>query len=154
MIGIEGTTNVPCQLIIKGTLELIGYVSIYKGVKIVVDNDGLLRIGAGTYINEYTRIFAHNSIIIGNRCAISWNVVIIDTDIHSINKKDIVINPDKSITIGNNVWIGFNSTISKGTFIGDNVIVGSNSFVHGLLNNNHIYYGTPIKNQGSFDEWV
>lgn len=64
LLGVEGTTNVPIQLIIEGNIEFLGYVSLYKGTKCVVAKNGYLRIGDGTYINEYTRIFTYHKIFL------------------------------------------------------------------------------------------
>ena len=153
LLGVEGTTPMPLQMIINGTIEFIGYVSLYKGVKCVVTNDAYLRIGNGTYINEYTRIFTYHKICIGAGCAISWNVVITDTDIHKIFNKEIHVNPNRSVDIGDNVWIGFNSTITKGAIIKNNTIIGSNTFVHGQIDGNKIYYGNPLKSV-EFERWV
>lgn len=38
-IGILGTTTVPTQLLLTGTLKVTGCVDIYKGTKIVVSKD-------------------------------------------------------------------------------------------------------------------
>lgn len=153
LLGVEGTTNVPIQLINEGNIEFLGYVSLYKGTKCVVAKNGYLRIGDGTYINEYTRIFTYHKIFIGSGCAISWNVVIADTDVHKIFKNDTHVNPNRSVEIADNVWIGFNSTITKGTIIKNNTIIGSNSFVHGQIEGNNIYYGNPLKSV-EFDKWL
>lgn len=153
LLGVEGTTNVPIQLIIEGNIEFLGYVSLYKGTKCVVAKNGYLRIGNGTYINEYTRIFTYHKICIGAGCAISWNVVITDTDIHKIFNKEIHVNPNRSVDIGDNVWIGFNSTITKGAIIKNNTIIGSNTLVHGQIEGNKIYYGNPLKSV-EFERWV
>lgn len=49
------------------------------------------------------------------------------------------------ITIGNNVFIGINTTLLPGTTIGDNVIVGACSLVKGTLESNMVYAGIPAK---------
>ena len=58
-----------------------------------------------------------------------------DTDRHEIRNLDTgVLSPSrKPIVIGDNVWIGNNVCINKGTVIPDNIIVSSNS----LCNKNY-----------------
>lgn len=43
------------------------------------------------------------------------------------------------IVIGNNVWIGSNSIILKGSTIGDNVVIGAGSVVKDYIPNNTVY---------------
>ncbi len=49
----------------------------------------------------------------------------------------------KSISIGNNVWIGGNAIINPGVSIGNNVIIGSGSIVTKNIPNNVIAVGNP-----------
>lgn len=59
----------------------------------------------------------------------------------------------RPISIGNNVFIGANTTILAGTVIGDNVIVGAGSLVRGTLESNSVYAGVPIKRISSIGEY-
>ena len=71
-----------------------------------------------------------------------------DTDSHKIYDKvsDNLLNIDKEIKIGDNVWIGCRCTINKGTIIGDDTVIGANSMVNGNYSkyNNVIIGGNPI----------
>lgn len=49
------------------------------------------------------------------------------------------------ITVGNNVFIGMNTTILPGVHIGDNVIIGANSVVTKDLESDCIYCGVPAR---------
>lgn len=51
----------------------------------------------------------------------------------------------KGIRIGNNVWIGANSTILDGTEIGDDCIVVANSLVNRRFPSGSIIQGNPAK---------
>lgn len=51
----------------------------------------------------------------------------------------------KPIVIGNNVWIGMNSTVLAGIKIGSNVIIGANSIVTKDIPDNSIAAGNPCK---------
>jgi len=78
--------------------------------------------------------FNSNAIInVGDKCMVSYNVNIYHTDAHPILdvKTNKIINKVKSLTIGNHVWIGANSTILKNTSIANDCIVGWGSIVSG-----------------------
>lgn len=51
----------------------------------------------------------------------------------------------KPITIGNNVWVGGNSTILMGVTIGDNVVIGAGSVVNKDIPDNTLAVGNPAK---------
>lgn len=51
----------------------------------------------------------------------------------------------KPITIGNNVWIGANSTILAGVVIGDNTVIGAGSVVTKSIPGNVVAVGVPCK---------
>ena len=50
------------------------------------------------------------------------------------------------IVIGNNVWIGLNAIILKGSVIGDNSVVTAGSVVKGVFPNNALIQGNPAQN--------
>lgn len=60
---------------------------------------------------------AAENILIGADCAISWNTQIMDSDSHKIFSGGERTNPNKSIVIGNRVWIASRVIISKGAEI-------------------------------------
>ena len=72
---------------------------------------------------------------------------IIDSNGHIVESLDRTVGRDipKPIIIGNNVWIGLNSIILKGTIIGDNSIVAAASVVSGEFGANTIIMGNPAK---------
>lgn len=49
------------------------------------------------------------------------------------------------ITIGNNVFIGCNSLILKGSIIGDNSVIGAGSVVCGAIPPNCVAAGNPAR---------
>lgn len=49
------------------------------------------------------------------------------------------------VQIGNNVFIGMNSTILKGVTIGDNVVIGANSLINKSVPPNSVVAGVPAK---------
>ncbi len=51
----------------------------------------------------------------------------------------------KSVTIGNDVWIGANVVINPGVTIGNNVVIGSGSVVTKDIPSNVVAFGNPCK---------
>ena len=51
----------------------------------------------------------------------------------------------KSVTIGNNVWIGGGVNINQGVTIGNNTIIGSGSVVTKSITDNVIAVGNPCR---------
>lgn len=68
-------------------------------------------------------------------------VNIIDGNGHETNSLDRTKGRDlpKEIVIGNNVWIGLNVIVLKGSIIGDNTIIAAGSVVKGIVPANSIY---------------
>lgn len=58
------------------------------------------------------------------------------------------------VIIGNNVFIGANSTILPGVSIGDKVIVGANSLVSKSIESNRVVAGNPAKVICNYDEYM
>jgi len=121
------------QTQIYGELHLFGY-------------GGEIEIGERCFVGEYTKIWSGNKIIIGDDVLISDNVHIVDTNSHEMNHKERadgylrIINEGHSsnkeanintapITIGNYVWINFNSIILKGVTIGEGAIIAAGAVV-------------------------
>lgn len=124
--------------------------------KLATGYDGKIEIGENTILNG-SCIIAYKSIKIGKNCQIASSTMIADTDFHPISprlRKDQVERKSFSfdsvakeeIVLGDNVWVGWNSTILKGVRIGDNSIVGANSLVtRGNYPANVIIAGNPAK---------
>ncbi len=76
------------------------------------------------------------------------NVLITDTDWHPLDpykRHKSEFTKTKPVKIGNNVFIGVNSIILKGTEIGDNSVIGAGSVVAGIIPPNVIAAGNPCK---------
>lgn len=103
------------------------------GAKIRVRSGATCRIGNNTSINSHNSIVCHESITIGDNVQFAPNVQIYDHDhdykaIGGISAMKYKTSP---ITIGNDVWIGANTVILRGTEIGDNCVVGAGCVLKG-----------------------
>ncbi len=124
------------------TIEVGKSVSIYQNVNIDMLSTGAqLKIGDNTFINKCSEIFCKDSIYIGNRCAVSWNVTIMDNDFHYIGKNG----NSKPVYIEDDVWIGCHSLILKGVHIGNGAVIAAGSVVTKDVPANSIVGGNPAK---------
>lgn len=116
--------------------------------------------GTPRFISTDIKMDSFNLIEIGDRVVISSRVILLTHDyscttaliaIGGAPKTDISIN--KKIKIGNNVFIGMNSTILPGVQIGDNVIIGAGTVVRGNVPPNSVLIGNPGKVIGNIQEY-
>lgn len=98
-----------------------------------------IRIFGG--FGKYFQCFGH--IKIGRGTYIANNVAIITSNHNFYNLKEH--QEPKPITIGDNCWIGINSTILPGVHLGNNVIVGAGSVVTKSFGDKCIICGNPAK---------
>jgi acetyltransferase-like isoleucine patch superfamily enzyme len=116
-------------------------VSIGRGCRIALAEKALFSIGRNSYITGLSNIVCTKKISIGEHCAISWGVLILDSDFHTIGSSNSLT--DTGIVIGNHVLIGANSTILKNVTIGDNCIIGANSVVRQSVPAGCMVIGNP-----------
>lgn len=146
----------------NSSLISISENSVIRGQLLIFPHSGKIKIGKDCYVGEGTRIWSADSIEIGDRVYISHNVNIHDTNAHSINPKlrylhfmQIMTNghptindvdmQSKLVTIEDDVWIGFNSTILKGVRIGKGAVVAACSVVTKDVPQFVIVAGNPAK---------
>lgn len=105
--------------------------SVYDNVLIL----GNVKVGKNTWIGPNCILDGTGGLEIGDNCSISAGVQIYthDTVDKSISMGKLKKIPQKKTVIGNGVYIGPNSVISKGVTIGDQVVVGALSFVNKSL---------------------
>ena len=90
-------------------------------------------------MNSNSVLIAAKKIVLGQDVMIARNVVIYDSDFHSIlGQKGEVLNESKPVILGDHIWLGTNSIILKGTEIGNNSIVGANSIIRAHIDENTI----------------
>ncbi|WP_099328041.1 acyltransferase [Clostridium paraputrificum] len=137
--GCKYTTLLNCNA--GSNINIQGNVSFGPECRIVVEKEAELTIKGETYFSAENKILVYNRVIIGEKCNISWNVTIMDSNGKMIDNK----NPHGEVKIGNKVWIGTNSIILKDTIIGDNCIIAANSVVKGVFPENCLIGGNPAK---------
>ena len=145
---------------------------IYENAMIESYGTGLIKIGKNSVIGD-NRIYSRGKIILGDRLVTSWNVMLQDFDPHPIDpdlrgrqiqnltgqfvpkfdgaerSTPDMIDFDFSIgeiIIGNDVWLGANTTILKGAQIGNGCIVAAGAVVtKGVYPDRSILAGNPAR---------
>ncbi|HAT4169018.1 acyltransferase [Clostridium perfringens] len=129
--GYVGTFDIRKRksiLELNGNLILGNNINLGHGTKLSVGDSGLLEIYDDVTITAETSIICFENISIGKGSMISWDNLFMDTDFHKIyDLESNILNKDKAIEIGENVWIGCRCTILKGANIKRNSVISSNS---------------------------
>jgi acetyltransferase-like isoleucine patch superfamily enzyme len=123
----------------------VGERTVVAGQLQTFGHGGRIEIGDWCYVGEGTRIWSAASIRIGHRVLISHDVNIHDTNSHprdaaerhahfvAIVERGHPRSMDnihaEPVVIGDDVWIGFNSTVLKGVTIGRGSIIAAGSTV-------------------------
>ncbi len=128
LLGLQWDSGryMPSQVVLReySTIRVEGLFRIYSGHSIWINKNAEFILGSGFISNNFS-MSCFKKIKIGHNVNISENVTIRDNDGHTLNKQNQTI----PIMIGNNVWIGLNSTILKGVSIGDGSVVAAGSVV-------------------------
>lgn len=122
----------------------------WDGLSIRVES-GELSIGKHCFFNSNVSLTCLNKIIIGERCSFANNVVIVDHD-HDYKNLTNTLFISSPVIIGNNVWVGANSVILRGTTIGDNCVIAASSIVKGTIPDNTLYYQEMVTNLKAIKE--
>lgn len=100
-----------------------------------IQNPWMVEIGENVRITRGVTILTHD---------FSWSVL--------SNIEGNMIGGVAPVKIGNNVFIGVDSTVLRGVTIGDNVIIGAGSIVSRDCEPNSVYAGIPAKRICSIEE--
>ncbi|MFO3714183.1 serine O-acetyltransferase [Oribacterium sp. P9] len=106
------------------------------GKKHGIEIDYPVCIGKGFYINHPYCITINDNVVIGRNCNLHKGVTI-GQENRGIRKG--------TPTIGNNVWIGMNSTIVGSIHIGDDVLIAPNTYLNRDVPDHSIVIGSPAK---------
>lgn len=148
-IGITGLHNIyegdATIITCNGELNVNGHASLGKGCRIYIDRNCIFTIGTNSYITGRATIAVNSGLSIGDNCALAWGLTIIDSDYHHLESVDGKTGKISApISIGNDVWIGCNTTILKGVRLANGVVVAANSVVNkSIEEENVLVAGNP-----------
>lgn len=144
-INIQQSPSV-LQILKGGKIIFNGKCHIGAGCNISVGTNGVLEFDNGFNCSGRTAFIAHKSIVFKEQCLVSWGCTFIDTDFHLIKENGDIINEPSEILINNNVWIGCNCNILKGSMLPSNSVLGAGSLLNKKYSDeNCIYAGNPAK---------
>jgi transferase family hexapeptide repeat protein len=129
------------ELAANATLTFEGINQLADGTRLLLGPGAQMVIGNGTIFDGDQRIIAAQKVVIGKGCSIAWNVLIMDSDFHSINDRT----DTAAVTIGDHVWIGAGATILKGVTVGDGAIIGAGAVVTRDVPRNAAVAGVPAQ---------
>jgi acetyltransferase-like isoleucine patch superfamily enzyme len=111
--------------------------------------DGFIKIGTNTHIDQYCVLYGHGGLTLGSDCAIASGVIIYtQTNQYAHNRDSKIVDQPvvyKTVTIGNDVWIGAAAVILPGVEIGDHAVVGAGAVVTHDVPSWSIVGGVPAK---------
>ena len=129
---------------VRGRLEFTSKCSIGKNCRFDIAEGAVARFGLGIMSANINYIIQHG-LEVGDDFLISWGCEFVDEDFHDIEfegRKE----RDPKIVIGDNVWIGTNVTLLKGTRIPSGCVVASGSVVNRAFDReNCLIGGNPAK---------
>lgn len=110
---------------------------------------GDLRLGARCVVSRTTTVHCHDRIDIGALCGLAERSTVIDSE-HGFDGSDTfhLEQPVRSapVVIGENVFVGANAIVLRGTVIGDRSVVAAGSVVNGgEYPAAHIIAGVPAR---------
>lgn len=143
------------------TFRLFTILSAKKRTKYLKEHSVFFNIGENCLIMDRKVPLYSKLIFIGNNVNLASNVQFVTHDITHLMLNNIENGVNCNfqeivgcIYIGNNVFVGANTTILYGTKIGNNVIVGANSVVNKDVPDNSIVAGVPARVIGTFDSYI
>lgn len=112
------------ELNIQGTWKLGGSLHVGPDGCIAVAEGALLETGADTYLGRDTQIHCYRHVSIGNG-VFAGEMYICDSTIHQVLSADAEKPMHGEVIIGDGVYLGFRTTLLKGTVIPPLSVVGS-----------------------------
>lgn len=115
-------------------------LKMHNGAKIRVRKGGKLEIGKNFGMSNGCVVTAYNHVKIGDNVMLGPNVLIYDQDHDYRAEGGVAAMKFKTapVTIGNNVWIGANSVVLRGTVIGNNCVIAAGCIVNSDVPDNTV----------------
>lgn len=147
--GCIVNANIDVQAGARNTVIEIADGCTLEGVIRVVRGDGgLIRIGENTTFNR-VGVSQHEAgeIVFGRNNMLSSDIHLDVSDMHPIYDRHTGerLNPARSITLEDDVWVGTRTLILKGAHIGQGAVIGAGSIVAGHIPPHTLAIGAPAK---------
>jgi len=129
-----------------------GRATISRGARILIMKDARLEIGGETTIHYSAAVTCFKHISIAQSCAISWNVNILDGNMHELIVDGVPHPRTRPVTLGSYAWIGCGATV-LGASIGAGAVVGAGSVVVSDVPERVVVAGNPARIIRKNVEW-
>jgi acetyltransferase-like isoleucine patch superfamily enzyme len=148
------------QSVLRHAVKLGRGASLYRQTVLDVGPNGRVAIGDFSMLNSLW-VICDREVTIGSHCLLSWNVMIMDTRrapfdaasrarmlkqaiVHGFRwpAEPIAAEP---VTIGDNVWIGFDSVVLPGVSVGTGSVIGARSVVADDVPSYSVAVGNPAR---------
>lgn len=142
---------------------VIGAHTLFMGNVVTIDA-GTVQVGDWCYVGQHAKLWAMDSIRIGDRVFVSHGVHVFDNNSHSLSAaerherfKELStvgrhLVPEavahKPVIIEDDVWIGFNAAILKGVTIGRGAVIGAGAVITHDVPNYAVMVGNPARQVG------
>lgn len=114
----------------EGQVRFDGPCYIGNGTRITVAAGGMLRMGENLYLSGNDLIICRHCVTLGGDSMLSWNVTVMDSDLHQIlDERGCVTNPPSPVLTGEHTWIGFDCKLLKGAQVAPGSIVAAGSTI-------------------------
>jgi acetyltransferase-like isoleucine patch superfamily enzyme len=136
-----------CRLILDPGARLVlgPGCGLDDGTTVAVYDQGVLRLGAGSFVGHHSTLAARERVEIGDGTFLAELVSVRDHD-HEVGQPPgsgaVVISP---VVIGRGVWLGCKVTVLRGASIGDGTVVAANAVVRGALPPGVVAGGIPAR---------
>lgn len=124
----------------KKGVQIGNDVRFYSPSNTVIDLTCPWLLSIGDHVN-----FTHGVIILTHDY--SWAVL------KRMNNSGRILGAQSPVKIGNNVFVGMNTIITRGVTIGDNVVIGAGSVVTRDCESNSVYAGNPARKLMTIEEF-
>jgi maltose O-acetyltransferase len=118
-------------------VQLYFPISIEPRNKVVIED--------GVAIAQFVQIWAHGGVTIGRNTLIASHVIITSSTHDYLTVPIRSKRIDKSVKIGEDVWIGSGAIIMPGVKIGDGAVVGAGAIVLKDVPPNAVVVGNPAR---------
>ncbi len=133
------------RLRLKAKTQLILGDRVRIRQNVIINGGGRVTVGHDTLLNGCW-IGSQRSVSVGSWCLIS-DCSVVDTDYHNLLPRDrhspLSERAVSPVIIGDNVWIGAQAIVLKGSRLGSDSVVGSGAVVRGEVTEGVVVVGNP-----------
>lgn len=124
----NGSILINGRLIVNGS----GFHYFGVGLRLTIEKDATMEIGNNFSVSAKAKISVRNHLKVGDNNMWSYDNIVMDTDTHQIMSPDgNILNYNKPIVFGNNIWLGCRNIVLKNTSIADGSIIAAGSIING-----------------------